>query len=199
MSDPRKVMVFEDKARLVAFVVKRWRDIYNVTMREKGYMAVALSGGRTPVDLYRALALEGDRLPWRRIHIFLVDERFVPYSDKESNYGMMREVLFEKVHIPEGNIHPIETHLPGPDEAASRYEEEMIRFFRLKPRQIPQFDLVLLGLGEDGHTASLFPGSPVLHDTNHLARAVARDKELFHRITITIPVINHSEHTMFLV
>jgi 6-phosphogluconolactonase len=112
---------------------------------------------------------------------------------------MMREVLFEKVHIPEGNIHPIETHLPGPDEAASRYEEEMIRFFRLKPRQIPQFDLVLLGLGEDGHTASLFPGSPVLHDTNHLARAVARDKELFHRITITIPVINHSEHTMFLV
>ena len=197
MNNFGKAVVFEEKQAIVAYIIGMWKKISAASIAERGQFAVALSGGRTPVGLYRGLAREGESFPWEKIHIFLVDERFVPHTDKDSNYRMIQEALLGVVPIPKDNIHPIETNLPGPDEAAKEYEREIIRHFRLGQGQLPRFDLVLLGLGEDGHTASLFPGSAVLQDKSRLARAVTLDSELHDRITLTVPVINNSRHVLF--
>lgn len=157
MDTVRNVIVFDEKAELMAFVIRIWRKLAGEAMAERGFMTVALSGGKTPVDLYRAIGEKGKDLPWKKIDIFLADERFVPHTDDESNFGMIRKTLLEAVPIPKENIHAVETQISGADEAARRYEEELVKFFELKPRHFPRFDLIMLGLGEDGHVASLFP------------------------------------------
>jgi len=192
-----KVIVFHDKAGLVSFVTRKWHDICTESLDERGCMTVALSGGNTPVDIYRALALCD--FPWGNIQIFQVDERFVPKDGKASNYRMIRETLLDVVSMPEKNIHVVDTSAPSPDDAAKVYEQELARFFRLKPGRFPRFDIIMLGLGEDGHTASLFPGNSLLDDTNHLAQAVILDSELHDRITITLQVINYARHIIFLI
>ena len=194
-----KVIVFDDKGSLVAHAIALWKKICAESIADRGYMAAALSGGRTPVDLYRALAEEVKGLPWEMIHFFLVDERFVPRNDRDSNYGMILKTLLEVSPIPEENIHPIDTGASGPDEAARKYEEEMIRFFRLSPGSLPRFDLIMLGLGEDGHIASLFPESPALHELNRLSMAATPGGTLHNRITLTMSVINNGRHIVFMI
>lgn len=197
MGDVGKVIVFDDKAGIVSFVTKKWQGICAESLNERRCMTAALSGGNTPVDIYRVLALCD--LPWGNIQIFQVDERFVPKDGKDSNYRMIRETLLDVVLMPEENIHVVDTSGSSPDEAAQAYEQELAGFFRLQPGGFPRFDIIMLGLGEDGHTASLFPGSSLLDDTNHLAQAVILDSELHDRITLTLPVINHARHIIFLI
>ncbi len=189
--------VFQSAEEMWAFLAKKWKEISLIAVREKGYFSAALSGGKTPVGFYQHLAsLEG--LPWEKTHIFFVDERFVPATDVESNYRMVRENLLNSVPIAPRNVHPISTAESSPQTAARKYEEELRAFFEL-PGSIPEFELVLLGIGEDGHTASLFPGTEALKEKNHLAAPVMLEEPLHDRITLTLPVINNAANVFFLV
>ncbi|MGO9459517.1 MAG: 6-phosphogluconolactonase [Rhodomicrobium sp.] len=169
---------------------------------KEGTFAVCLSGGSTPQRLYEYLAVPpySDRFPWSRTHWFWGDERFVPHDDARSNYRMVREALLSRAPIPAMNIHPIPTEGFSPDAAASAYERELKSFYgagRLDPAR-PLFDLTLLGLGMDGHTASLFPDTAVLAERGRWVAAAAGPKSET-RITLTYPALESSRHAAFLV
>lgn len=163
--------------------------------------AVALSGGSTPKALYALLATEQfrRRVPWSRVHLFWGDERCVPPDHPESNFRMAREVLLDKVPIPAQNIHRMPAEQEDPRLAAAAYEERLRVFFALEAGEVPRFDLILLGMGEDGHTASLFPGTTALTETERLVVSVYVEKLGTHRLTLTVPVINHAAHVVFLI
>lgn len=167
---------------------------------QSGRFAVALSGGSTPKSLYSLLAKPEyrDRIDWPRVHFFWGDERCVPPDHPDSNFLMAREALLQKIHVPSENIHRMMGEVE-PAQAAPAYEEELRRFFALAQGAWPRFDLIYLGLGEDGHTASLFPGSPVLNDSTRLVAADYVEKLQAHRLTLTLPVINNAAQVTFLV
>jgi 6-phosphogluconolactonase len=169
---------------------------------DEGTFAIALSGGATPRRLYEVLAGPPyrDAFPWGRVHLFWGDERFVPHDDPLSNYRMVREALLSRVPIPDGNIHAVPTEGLTPEAAAAAYERELKAFYgadRLDPAR-PLFNVALLGLGPDGHTASLFPGSAVLSERERWVAAVIGAKSEA-RITLTYPVLESSRRTAFLV
>jgi 6-phosphogluconolactonase len=164
--------------------------------------AVCLSGGSTPRRLYECLAAPeiASRFPWNRTHWFWGDERFVPHDHPDSNYRMTREALLSRVSIPEANIHAVPTEGLSPEEAAIAYEATLKRFYgadSLAPGR-PLFDVTLLGIGDDGHTASLFPSQPALQETRRWAVAVIGAKAEA-RITLTYPVLDSSREVSFLV
>ncbi len=162
--------------------------------------SISLAGGSTPKGLYERMARPdfAQTFPWRNVHFFWGDERFVPETDSRSNYKMTREALLSKAPVPAENIHAINTSLPSPTASADDYERQLKIFFKTAPGKFPAFDLVLLGLGEDGHTASLFPGDPALEITDRLA-APAKLETSEPRITLTYPVINNAKNVIFLV
>ena len=166
-----------------------------------GRFAAALSGGSTPRALYALLATDQfrQRVPWSRVHLFWGDERCVPPDHADSNYRMAREALLAKVPIPTENIHRMPAEQKDHRLAADAYEEALRVFFALQAGELPRFDLILLGMGEDGHTASLFPGTVALAETERLVVAVYVEKLDTHRLTLTVPVINHAAHVVFLV
>ncbi len=194
-----KVTVFEDLASLEEFGVTTWTELSGQALSERGSFTVALSGGQTPGGLYTTLSEHKDSLPWPQIHVFQVDERFVPPTHNESNLRLLRQTMLDHVPIPEDHIHAIDTMLPGPEEAAWRYEDALVQHFRLRPGGFPRFDLVMLGMGPDGHVASLFPGSEVLCETRRLARAVRPGRPILDRVTLTLPVINSARRIVFVV
>jgi len=163
---------------------------------------VALSGGSTPRRLYELLARPPyrDALPWNRTHVFWGDERFVPKADARSNYRMAHEALLSRVPIPSANVHPIPTEDTTPLDAAMGFEKELKSFYgfgALDPSR-PLFDVTLLGLGADGHTASLLPGSRALAERERWAVAVT-DGAPEPRISLTYPPLESSRHVLFLV
>ncbi|HYL79732.1 MAG TPA: 6-phosphogluconolactonase, partial [Candidatus Acidoferrum sp.] len=165
---------------------------------------VALSGGSTPKALFRLLAGEGDgsfrgRVPWNRAQVFWGDERHVPPDHPDSNYRMTYDTLLSRVPVPPENIHRIRTEDPDADKVAESYERTLRSVFRLAEGQLPRFDLVLLGMGPDGHTASLFPGTPALHERKRLVVGQWVEKLQTHRITLTPPVLNNAALVVFLV
>lgn len=194
----RKVFVFENVEEMSDFAVKKWREIATTAIKDRGRFAVALSGGTTPVNLYRRLAGRSD-LPWGKTHIFLVDERFVPLDHPDSNYRMIWDTLLSRVGIVTSNIHPIPTEANSSRAAAREYEEDLRRFFLLGDGELPRFNLILLGIGEDGHTASLFPGTSSLEENERLAIAVRGERVTHERVSITFPVINSAENVILLV
>jgi 6-phosphogluconolactonase len=166
----------------------------------KGPFRVALSGGSTPKALYGLLASDElrDRFPWRQVLWFWGDERFVPYDHPESNYRMTREAMLAKAPVPPENIFPIPTD-GDPEDAARRYERTLQDAYgvpTLDPSQ-PLFDIVLLGMGPDGHTASLLPGDKLLDERKRWVGAVAHGRPEI-RITLTYPAIESSRHVAFL-
>jgi 6-phosphogluconolactonase len=167
-----------------------------------GRFALNLSGGSTPKQLYALLATEIYRrkLDWERVHIFFGDERFVPMDHADSNYRMVREALLSKVPIPDENIHPVRTDLPTPDAAAADYEATLKAFYGKATLDIarPLFAITLLGLGEDGHTASLFPGTSALGERQKWVTSIIGAKPE-PRISMTYPVLESSMATVFLV
>jgi len=171
-------------------------------VRGKGYFTVALSGGSTPKGLYSLLADGNEefraRVAWDKIHFFWGDERHVPPDHPESNYRMAYEALLSKVPVPPDNVHRIKAENPNAADAARDYEEILREFFKLGQGQKPRFDLVLLGMGPEGHTASLFPGSGVIHEENRLVAAPWVEKFKTYRITLTPPVLNNAICVMFL-
>jgi 6-phosphogluconolactonase len=167
---------------------------------DHGTFSVALSGGSTPKRLYASLALvDRARLDWAHVHLFFGDERCVPPDDEESNYRMVRESLLSKIEIPSANVHRMRAELASVDEATHAYEHELRAHFGLAAGEIPRFDLVLLGLGPDGHTASLFPGTSAIAERERLVVAPWVPKFGTHRVTLTLPVIDNAACVLFLV
>lgn len=158
--------------------------------------SLVLSGGNTPRALYRLLAdAYQTRVDWRRVHLFWGDERYVPHDDPASNFRMARETLIDPLGIPPENVHPMPTNAPSPDEAARLYEQELRAFFG----QSTRFDLILLGMGADGHTASLFPGTPALKEHRRWVTVGEAPVEPRVRLTLTLPVLNAARVVYFLV
>ena len=163
----------------------------------RGRFTIALSGGSTPQGAHELLAQHKD-LPWEKIYIFFGDERHVPPDDKESNYRAAKESLLSRIPIPTENVHRIRAELP-PDVAAQQYEEELRKFFQRPPGEWPRFDLIMLGMGPDGHTASLFPGTAGLNENSRWVVANRVEKLNTWRITFTFPLINHAAEVLYLI
>lgn len=161
-----------------------------------GRGTLVLSGGGTPRRLHGLLA-ERDDIRWPRIHVFLGDERFVPVSSPDSNYGMARRNLLDNVPIPPENVHPWRTDLASPEEAALAMRAELERLFGSNAP--PRFDVLLLGMGADGHTASLFPESSALAEKTHWTLPTLSPDEPRRRLTMTLPVLNAAHAAHFLV
>jgi len=158
---------------------------------------LTLSGGSTPRPLYTLLATNfRDKISWGSVHIFLGDERYVAPQDPTSNFYMVRQALLDHVRIPASNVHPIPTNFPDPNEAAKAYEAVLRTYF---PTPWPTFNLLLLGVGSDGHTASLFPNSPALEERNRWAIPTLGPTEPRLRITLTLPALTHAKQIYFLV
>lgn len=169
-------------------------------VQARGRFTVALSGGSTPKGLFGVLSTKDhDALPWDKIFFFWGDERHVPPDSPESNYRMAHETLLSKVPVPETNIFRVQAEDPDANQAAAHYESTLKQFFGLAPGQFPQFDLILLGMGPDGHTASLFPRTKGLQEKHRLVIANWVEKFSTDRITFTAPVLNAARVVEFLI
>jgi 6-phosphogluconolactonase len=207
---PPEIIRVPDRAALARQAAARFAALAREAMTARGRFAVALSGGSTPRDLYARLATPefATQVDWARVHFFWGDERAVPPDHPDSNYRMAYETLLARVQPPAQNIHRIRAELP-PADAARAYEETLRGFFEPPgtPRQIsansgvdlPRFDLILLGLGANGHTASLFPHAQLLHETTRWVAAEYIDEVKMWRITLTAPVINAAMNIVWLV
>jgi 6-phosphogluconolactonase len=191
--------VLPDLVSLSRAVLEETFPIIQEAVTKRGRFAIALSGGHTPGKMYSLWAQTEqyrNKTPWDRVHLFWGDERFVPADDPRSNYRMARETLISQVPIPAENVHPMPTNLSSPEECARAYETELLKFFGSEP---PAFDVQLLGIGDEGHTASLFPGSPALGEKVRWVAAVRVAAEPPQRITLTPVVLNQGRNTFFLV
>jgi 6-phosphogluconolactonase len=188
-------------ADALADQVAAW--LTSLAVASEGTFSVCLSGGSTPRKLYERLAREPcrDEFPWSRTHFFWGDERFVPHDNDQSNFRMVNSALLSKIPAPAANIHPVPTQDLSPDDAARQYEHELRSFydaFRRPQASSELFDVTLLGLGEEGHLASLFPESDALRERRRWAVAVIGVKAE-PRITLTYPALESSKNTVFLV
>jgi 6-phosphogluconolactonase len=191
-------------SKILARRVACW--LYALTKAKDGPFAIALAGGATPRSLYALLAEPPlvEELPWSRMHFFWGDERFVPSDDELSNFRMAREAMLSHAPIPAANIHAMPTTGLTPEAAAAAYERELRSFYGadlLDPRR-PLFDVVLLGLGADGHIASLFPGAAALKERKHWVAVVTDANSGANpcaRLTLTYPALESARHTAFLV
>ncbi|MDM7461411.1 MAG: 6-phosphogluconolactonase, partial [bacterium] len=188
-------------------LVLNWERVaYRLTAYLRGRLhkqptcSLVLSGGKTPEPLYLLLATRRYRnaLDWSRVHLFWGDERYVPHDDPQSNFYLAYETWLRRVNLPEENIHPMPTHYADPDEAARAYERELRRYFGSEA-SVPIFDLVLLGVGDDGHIASLFPQSPALDETERWVVPSLAPTEPRQRLTLTLPALNATCSIWFLV
>jgi 6-phosphogluconolactonase len=195
----------EDIGRSAATYIHR---VYLKSLEEKDSFSLVLSGGKTPEVLYRTLAALPfrDLFQWHRVHLFWGDERFVPKSNPESNFTMAQRSLISSIQIPDENLFPIPTDLRYPTEGAKAYEKILRNYFlhigtTTGSPPMPLFDLILLGLGEDGHTASLFPGNQIDQYTATWVESVEAPPSYptRERITLTLPVLNAAANVAFLV
>jgi 6-phosphogluconolactonase len=201
-----RVMIAKDRAELAQAAAEQLARSAARAVAARGRFTLALAGGSTPRDLYHRLAEEPllSAMPWANVHLFWGDERCVPPDHEESNFRMVREALLEapsgkrRPPIPAENIHRIATELADPGEAAARYEADLRAFFGLKPAETPRFDLVLLGLGTDGHTASLFPGTGAVSIADRLCFSLWVERLASHRITLSLPVFLAARSVAFL-
>lgn len=171
-------------------------------VQAKGIFTVVLSGGSTPKSLYTLLADNVTlraAVPWDKVHFFWGDERHVPPDHPDSNYRMAHEALLSKVLVPAANVQRIKSEYPEAQRAADEYDQRLREFFAVAVGHFPQFDLLLLGMGPDGHTASLFPGTVALHERTRLVVANWVEKFSTDRITLTPPVLNNAARIIFLV
>ncbi len=194
--------VFADSAALARRAADYVVRIADDAIAARGQFTIGLPGGSTPRALFGRLASPAwaSRVDWTRVHVFWGDERCVPPDHTESNFRLARETLLNRVPLPPPHVHRIVGELP-PADAARRYEAELRAFFAAADPATPQprFDLLLLGMGSDGHTASLFPGTAALHETTRWALENYVPRLDSWRITLTVPAINAAAHVLFLV
>lgn len=198
-----EVVVCQDADEIARRAADRFVSAAEAAAVERGRFAVALSGGSTPEKLHRMLASPEytGKVAWEQVFVFFGDERIVPHDDPDSNYGMAKRTLLDHLPaLPPGNVVPVSTDLAAAEDCASSYETALRDAFH-EHNGVPAFDLVLLGLGDDGHTASLFPGRPALSVTDRLV--VASPPGVLpppvDRVTLTFPVLNAARAVLFLV
>jgi 6-phosphogluconolactonase len=197
-----KYYVEPDPAALARHAAQYFVEMAGEAAYAHGRARIAISGGATPKAAFELLADPNQpwraRMPWEKLNLYWVDERCVPPDHADSNYRMTREALLDRVPLRPQQIHRIEGEL-DPEAAAARYESELRSSFRLEGAECPSFDLVALGLGSDGHTASLFPHTQAIHELTRLVVANHVPWLDAWRVTLTWPVINHARSVFFLV
>ena len=193
-----KVMIFNKRKGLFFHLVNKWNEIGSCACQSRGIFNAAVSGGKSPRPFFTQLSQNKEINFWDKTHIFMVDERFISPYHKDSNQRMFREHLISKIDIPLKYFHsvPIRNDV---FQSAREYEQELKYYFKLKKEEYPVFDLILLGIGKDGHTASLFPNHQNLTDIKNLITAESVPHLNYQRISLTLRVINHSRNVIFLV
>jgi len=195
-------LVEPDAAALARRAAEQFVEITEQAAAKRGRARIAISGGSTPKAAFQMLADPGQpflkRMPWDKLELYWVDERTVPPDNSESNYRMTREAMLDRVPLKPEQIHRMEGELE-PEVAASRYESLLRNTFRLEGAETPRFDLVQLGMGDDGHTASLFPHTAAIHELGRLVTANQVPQKDTWRITLTWPVINQASSVFFLI
>ncbi|NEP08786.1 MAG: 6-phosphogluconolactonase [Symploca sp. SIO2C1] len=189
------VEVLPDKAALIARSQEVVLNQIQGAIQERGRCTIALAGGSTPKPLYEAIATQD--LPWDKIHVFWGDERYVSPEHPDSNQGMARRAWLDQVTFPAVNIHPMPTDGTTPAADAQKHEAQLHEFFGTKAGDFPSLDIILLGIGDDAHTASLFPQTEALQVQDQLVTVGNKDGQP--RITFTAPLINHARCVIFLV
>jgi len=190
------IHVSADVKELSSRVAELLQDDIRHKLQEKDRYTLVLSGGSTPKLLYQILAQEPYRssIPWEKIHFFWGDERYVPFDDDRNNAKMAYEELLDKVPVVKENIHVMDTGL-SPEASAQQYEQVLNSYFGTEGET---FDLVLLGMGDDGHTLSLFPGKPIIHEKDKAVSSFYLDAQSMYRITLTAPVVNRAAKVVFM-
>lgn len=191
----KKVEILPDISTLVARSLELILSKLSIAIEHRGQCTIALAGGSTPKPLYEAIA--DQNLPWDKIHVFWGDERYVPPNHPDSNELMARRAWLDRVAIPPTNIHPVPTLEGDPAVSAAKYEQHLRDFFNFDPNEFPVLDIVLLGMGDDAHTASLFPHTPALKVDDRLITVGNKDGNP--RITFTYPLINAARSVVFMV
>lgn len=196
-----QVYIDESPVAVAADAAEMFSRLAQQAIEAHGIFRVALSGGSTPKLLYGLLAsdtLRGE-VAWEAVQFFFGDERWVPHTHRDSNYKLAKDELFSKVDVDPRNIFPMPTENLTPDEAAAQYETLLKETFKPQAGEVPRFDLIFLGMGDDGHTASLFPHTAVIHEQHKLVAAHYVEKLGTPRITLTPPVLNSAAQVLFLV
>ena len=194
------VVVLPDLNALVEEAAGRWTEIAKAAVSERGEFTIALSGGRTPRPLYEKMASPPwrDETPWDRTSVFFGDERRVPPDDPDSNYQMAYDAVLKHVPIPPDHVHRMDGQGLA-RSAAQEYERTLVRHFSLARREFPRMDLVLLGLGADAHTASIFPGTRAVSDLTNMVLVYTVPQLGVERMTLGLSVINNARNILFLV
>lgn len=190
-------MIAKDYETLCSQVVESILFLSKERCKESGFFYLVLSGGTTPKGVYSRMA--DTNFEWDKIHFFWGDERWVPQDHPQSNYKLVWDALFSKVDVPKKNIHPILTDQSTPEKSAQLYEQELDSFFKNHSQEKPRFDLILLGVGKDGHTASLFPESQALNEKRQWVVSVEKKETQEKRVTLTYPLLNQALNIYFLV
>jgi 6-phosphogluconolactonase len=195
-----KKIIVTDEEQLAAKGVQIFAESAQASVDRKGSFAVAISGGSTPRPMHRLLADKPflEAIPWKETHIFMVDERMVPYDHHDSNFGTANQDFLDKLPIPAEQIHPMPVKDPPPI-GAQRYQKELEQFFDTLGYHDPIFDLIILGIGNDGHTASLFPGNPFKDDDGRWVLSIKGGHPDLYRLTLNYHVLNKAKRILFLV
>lgn len=198
---PPEIVVAPDPDAVADEAARRFADAARASVRTRGAFHVALSGGSTPQRFHARLATDPAyaSLPWAETHVYFGDERCVPLDHEDSNFRMAHEALLSRVPVPTDQVHRMEGEDPQPRHAAQRYEARLRGAMPHGAGEIPRFDLVWLGFGADGHTASLFPGTEALDETARLVIAPWANAVEAYRLTLTLPVLNAARAVMFVV
>jgi 6-phosphogluconolactonase len=197
-----EVRILPDGQAIARRCAQGFVEIAAAAVKEKSSFTVVLSGGSTPKTLYGLLVNDPvlrSQVPWDKMHLFFGDERHVGPSDEQSNFRMATEAMISKSPLKPEQVARIKGEYPEAEDAAKEYEQEIRRHFKLSDGQFPRFDLVLLGMGSEGHTASLFPGTKALHENRRIAVHNWVGKVLMDRITLTVPAINNAANIIFMV
>lgn len=192
--------IFKDADHLCKGLAEWITSLIEETLNRKDQFGLVLSGGNTPKKLHLLLSAAPyrERIDWKKVHVFWGDERAVPFEDERNNARMAFDTLLDKVDIPKENIHIMDTGLT-PEAAVMEYEEELFEYFGSDQLPFRTFDLVLLGMGDDGHTLSLFPGEPVIHEEKSWVTSFFLKAQDMYRITLTKNIVNHADHIVFMI
>jgi 6-phosphogluconolactonase len=197
-----EVRVLPDGPAIASRCAQKFVEIGAAAVKEKGSFDVALAGGSTPKLLYSLLVNEPalrSQVPWDKMHVFFGDERHVKPDHPDSNFRMASETMFSKSPLKPGQVMRMKGEYPGAEDAAKEYDQYLRTYYKLAEGQFPRFDLVLLGMGSEGHTLSIFPGTRALRETRRIAVHNWVGKVLMDRITLTAPAVNNAANIIFMV
>lgn len=194
---PGLLVATQDVAQAAREACSRMAKSIHDAIRDRGVATIALSGGSSPLDAYRLLAQEA--IDWNKVHVYWVDERAVPPTHARSNYGEAKKALLDRAAVPEGNVHRMRGEATDLVIAAMDYEAELRETVKHKLGGLPSLDLLVMGIGDDGHTASLFPGDRTMHITDKLVAAVPAHADREARLTLTVPILENAKSSVVLV